>query len=200
MPHRARLVLAVAGLSLVLRAAPAVAADDASGRLGLSLKLSGSDEIGLQVCPTSALCLRPALSYTWVKADNVPSLAELTTDYPVYQTTERYIGAGMDVLWRLRRPGPLVPYLGLGLDLLRADVPYPDLEGTEVVVRNGALHRRSFSASAGFEYSVHRRLSLCGEAGVGVTRSERFGLGGKRLKTTAWGTVSSAVGVIFYLK
>ncbi len=195
-------VLAAATLSAPLALLAPLASHAAEhGRFGLLASLSDQASVGFEARLKERFALRPHVSYSWVRSDNAPSLMELTNDYPVLETTERYLGAGLDALCTLPTSAPLEPYFGLGLNLSRADVPYPALDPSGALVyRNGALNRLSAFALLGAQYGFNRHLAIYGEAAFGYSQSERFGFGGRRLRTREWDTLRPALGVVFYFK
>jgi hypothetical protein len=193
---------AVFVLSLIASLAAHARAEDAAqhGRLGLLFEISEGTRIGAQACVTQALCLRPSFSYEWIENDNAPILGQVELGGAVYKTTERYVGVGLDVVWRFHLAQPLSPYLGLGGTLSRSHVPYPDLVDDLIVIRHGPLTRTSVGALAGLECALSRHLALYGDVGLSLTDYDRFDIGGRRLHTRIWGSFSSGVGVAFSLK
>jgi len=193
---------------LALLLAPVVAglmfpdsADSAEhGRLGLLARFSDTASLGADIRLSGRVTLRPRVSYSWVRSENAPTLVEIDQDYPVFQTTEAYLGVGLDGLLMLPSTSALEPYVGLSLDLRRADVPYPASESGVIVYRNGTLYRKSALALVGAQYNLSRHLALYGEAAFGFSAGERFGFAGHRLRSREWGTATPGVGVIFYFK
>jgi hypothetical protein len=197
---RPKIGLLALALPLVGASLPCGAQGAEHGRVGLLASFSDGASLGVDVRLPARLALRPRLSYSWIRSDNAPTFVEVGQDYPVFQTTERYLGVGLDVLRTLSSSSPLEPYVGLSLGLNRADVPYPASEQGVIVYRNGALHRWTARALLGAQYNFSRHLALYGEAAFGYSASERFGFGGRRLKSREWDTASPAAGVIFYFK
>jgi hypothetical protein len=149
-------------------------------------------------CPTDALCLRPSFRYQWAENDNAPT--DLDTEAPPYKTQERYIGVGLDALWRLRTEEPLCPYVGLTAVVRRSNVPYPDIVDGAIVIDNGALTHTDLGALGGLEYAFSRHFAVFGEAGLLLTDYDRFDVGGRRLHTRIWGTFQSGIGVVLTLR
>jgi hypothetical protein len=170
------------------------------GRFGLIARLADTASVGVEAHLSERFVLRPHVSYAWVRSDNAPTLIDLEQEYSVFETTERYYGAGLDALFAPPTSSPLGPYFGLGLNVSRADVPYPALDSGNLIYRNGGLNRLSAFALLGAQYSFNHHLAIYGEAAFGYSLSERFGFGGHRLRSREWGTLSPGLGVVLYLR
>jgi hypothetical protein len=170
------------------------------GRLGILAGFSDAASLGGDIRVSGRVALRPRVSYSWLRSDNAPTLVDLEQDYPVFETTERYLGVGLDALLTWPSSTSLEPYVGLSLNLRRSDVPYPASEAGAIVYRNGTLYRKTALALVGAQYNLNRHLAIYGEAAFGYSASERFGFGGRRLRFREWGTASPGVGVIFYFR
>jgi hypothetical protein len=196
---RLRAALPLLAVTLLL-SVDSTYAEPAHGRLGLLFQASSGARIGAQVCATDALCLRPSFRYEWAENDSVPALDDLDSQTEPYKTQERYLGFGIDAIWRLRPEQPLCPYVGLTAALTRSDVPYPALADGVIVVRTDSLTHTDFGALGGLQYAFSHHFAIYGEVGVLLTNYDRFDFGGRRLHTRIWGTYQSGIGVALTLR
>ncbi len=186
----------IASITLVL-SLPSVAS--AIEALGLDFAVADGARIGATLKLTPRLAVRPSLIFNRADYESAAALSAVTLAYPIEKVHEISLGTGLAVLFDLARGRDVTPYVSLGFTYYRLGRPYQTLDGNEIVLRNGSLQQTDTVAVFGLRYTIGRRIWIYGEAGLGYSYGERFGFGGRRLRTTTWGTSNAGLGAVLLL-
>lgn len=181
----------------VFCAAPAFAVE--KGGLGLDAEAGSRRLVGLTCHLSERVAVRPGVFFQRVVAEQVPTVIDAFQEPPVYETEETALGGRLEVDYFLRPKARLAPYVSASATYSQLNTPYPASPDGNLVLRNGTLRNSAVGAGFGAQYAVSGPFHVFGHVGLSYSNGQRFTLNGRKLRSHAWSTATSAVGVVLYL-